>query len=142
MSKKKDKAKKRKRKMEHTMLCESGDAPCTPTVTSRTIVEDGIVLPWERWTVPPVILADGRNVTPDRPNPPVLQETGEVFIPLNLLYELGEQDQWTSAFGNAFLLGPHEGLALEAAGFAVRETKGGYHRTDALVAWLASLEEK
>jgi hypothetical protein len=35
------------------------------------------------------------------------------------------------------LLDYQEGLALERAGLAERETKGGYHRTDLLLEFLA-----
>ncbi len=108
-------------------------------VTARTIEQRGITLPWERWSYP-AVFKDGRNLTPERPHPSVLEDSGEVFIPMDTLYELAEQDRWDSQFGSAFLLGAHEGLALEAAGLAERETRGGYHRTDALVALIEGLE--
>ena len=88
--------------------------------TTRTIEEKGIELPWER-----------------RANPweahPAMGSSGIVFIPVSTLEELAEQDVWDSQFGSAFLLGYHEGLALEQAGLAVRETKGGYHRSEKLL---------
>jgi hypothetical protein len=104
-------------------------------VQTRTVEEQGIELPWERWSYP-AVFKDGKNLTPDRPHPSVLEESGTVFIPMDDLYQLSEQDTWDSQFGSALLFGSHEGLALEQAGLAVRETKGGYHRTDKLLAWL------
>jgi hypothetical protein len=104
-------------------------------VTTRTVEEKGIVLPWERWSYP-AVFRDGVNLTPERKHPSVIEDSGEVFVPMNTIYELAEQDRWDSQFGSAFLLGPDEGLALEAAGLAERETKGGYHRTDKLLTWL------
>jgi len=109
-------------------------------VTSRTVVEKGILLPWERWSIPPVFGKEGDNLTPERPDPPVLLDSGTVFITMDMLYELSEQDRWDSQFGRVLLLPPHEALALEAAGLAERETKGGYHRTDKLVAFIEEQE--
>jgi hypothetical protein len=108
-------------------------------VEVRTIEQRGITLPWERWSPTPVF-RDGVNLTPDRPNPPERTDSGEVFVPVETLYELAEQDMWDSQFGKVLLLGTYEGLALEAAGLAVRETRGGYHRTDALVELIELLE--
>ena len=111
-------------------------------VTTRTVEQRGIWLPWERWSVPPVFGRDGTNLTPERPNPPVLEDSGDVFVPVDTLYELAEQDTWDSQFGKVLLLDAHEGLALVAAGFAVHETRGGYHRTEKLTGWIDANEEQ
>lgn len=133
---------------EHVMLCSSGEVSCAGDkaefagefpLGTRVVEQKGITLPWERWS-PRAVFRDGVNLTPERPDPPVLQDSGEVFVPLDTLYELAEQGIWDSQFGSAFLLGAYEGLALEAAGLAERETKGGYHRTDKLVEWLRTVK--
>jgi hypothetical protein len=108
-------------------------------IKTRTVEERGIELPWERWSYP-AVFKDGVNLTPERPHPSVLEEFGTVFITMSDLYALSEQDIWDSQFGSALLLGTHEGLALVAAGLAVLETKGGYHRTDKLLALIEELE--
>jgi hypothetical protein len=96
---------------------------------SRMVEVKGVTLPWVR-------LNGYYDLYPDRyPEGPVA-ESGEVFIPLGTLLELSEQGVYDSQFGSAFLLGLHEGLALEAAGLAFRETRGGYHGTPELKALL------
>lgn len=59
-------------------------------------------------------------------------DEGTVFISESTLGELVEQERYASEFGSVLLLGMFEGVALEQAGLAERETKGGYHRTAAL----------
>lgn len=66
---------------------------------------------------------------------------GEVFVTASDLYELSEQDTWDSQFGKVLLLGHFEGIALEQAGLAIRETRGGYHRSDTLADYLDMLED-
>lgn len=111
----------------------------TIEIITKTVEVRGIMLPWARWT-PAAVYRKGKNLTPDRPDPRKLLESGEVFVPLDTLYTLSEQDVWDSQFGSALLLGVHEGLALEQAGLAVQETRGGYHRSEELVLWMQGLE--
>ena len=126
------------------------DAPevTFPAVESRTVEEKGISLPWQRrerygseMVYPKGHAREGETIYPERQPTGTVIESGWVFIPMKTLYELSEQELWNSQFGSAFLLGYHEGLALEAAGLADQETKGGYHRTDALLAFLKTVEE-
>ena len=112
-------------------------------LTSETRVIHGITLPWKRVELRgPQKLANGITIGEDRPPKGTVIDSGSVFIALDLLYELNEQDVWDSQFGSAFLLGPHEGLALVAAGLAVQETRGGYHRTEKLTKVIKKLEEQ
>jgi hypothetical protein len=106
-------------------------------VQSRTVEEKGIVLPWVRYEpTGPIRLPNGEMAMTERLPKGSRIEHGEVFIPMSTIYELAEQDIWDSQFGSAFLLDQHEGYALEQAGLAARETRGGFHRTDKLLAWL------
>lgn len=106
-------------------------------VTSETRVVHGIRLPWQRIEkTGPMTGHNGVVFYADAPPKGTVLESGEVFVPFEVLEELAEQGEWDSQFGSAFLLGVHEGLALEQVGFAVQETRGGYHRTDALVEFL------
>lgn len=104
-------------------------------VRERTVVEHGIVLPYVRYR------RHSGNTNGDftiwSEWPPV---RGEVFIPRGDLEQLAEQDVWDSQFGQVLLLGPCEGLALEQAELAVRETKGGYHRSEKLLELLKTLK--
>lgn len=111
-----------------------------PAMSSETRIVRGIVLPWQRVERSGPIFRDGENLTPDRPAKGTVLDSGEVFIELNTLYALSEQDRWDSQFGSALLLGHGEGLALVAAGLAEEETRGGYHRTDLLLAFIESIE--
>lgn len=101
--------------------------------TTRTIEQKGIELPWRRLEGYGPQEINGRTFFEDRPPKGTVLEGGTVFIPESTLYELAEQDVYDSQFGSPVLLGTHEGLALVAAGLAVEETKGGYHRTDKLL---------
>lgn len=56
----------------------------------------------------------------------------DVFVTVSTLEKLADQGSWDSQFGKVLLLPPDEGLALEAAGLAEQETRGGYHGTDLL----------
>ena len=108
-----------------------------PAIVEETRVVRGIRLPWQRVERDgPRTLPDGTIFGSDRPTKGTVLESGEVFIPLADLQELAEQDQWDSQFGMTFLLGTYEGYALTAAGLAEQETRGGYHRTDALLDFL------
>lgn len=114
----------------------------------------GIVLPYRRktdvdWvpaTMTDIETEPPQNLRQSGPGQPVFiktwkWETGEVFIDEDTLLELSEQGLWDSQFGKVLLLNdPREGAALEEAGLAVQETKGGYHRTDALLKLLQRLE--
>lgn len=104
-------------------------------IVTKTVEVKGVNLPWEMWTPNPVF-KDGVNLTPERPNPPELLKSGDVFISEDTLYELESQGRWDSQFGSALLLDPYKGLALEAKGWAERETRGGYHGTEKLKKWM------
>lgn len=101
-----------------TGYVENGSVKGPLGVPIRTAVEvraiDGIVLPWA-YAAPH---EEGR---------------GEVFIEWTVLDDLAEQDTYRSQIYGAFILDQRTGLALEQAGLAERETRGGYHRTDALL---------
>ena len=116
-------------------------------IRTRTIEEKGIVLPWERTErygcdllYPTGHAREGEVMYPDRKPTGTVIETGEVFVPLQTLYDLADQDVWDSQFGSAFLLSNQEGLALVGHGLAEQETKGGYHRTQKLLEFLEGLE--
>lgn len=112
-----------------------------PALTTETRTIKGVLLPWKRVeTCGPMTGADGTVWYADRPPKGTIVESGEVFIELNTLYELSEQDTWDSQFGSALLLGIHEGLALVEAGLAVQETRGGFHRTERLMEFIAHIE--
>lgn len=109
-----------------------------PEVVCETRTIEGIKVPWQRVERSgPLTKADGSVHFEDRAPKGTVLESGEVFIPLSQLEELSEQGQWDSQFGEAFLLGAYEGYALEALGYAEQETRGGYHGTEALAAFLA-----
>lgn len=111
------------------------------TVVTRTVEVKGVELPWERIELfgCDVLRDEGSSMFPDREPTGTVVESGTVFVPLDTLYDLSEQDVWGSTFGNAFLLPHKEGLALVAAGLAVQENRGGFHRTDKLVEFLDEL---
>lgn len=89
-----------------------------------------ITLPWNK-------LANGYDKLGGRAEIGDVLESGIVDIPLNKIYRLAEQDRWDSQFGGAFIdLDTKEGWALEQAGLAERETRGGHHRTDLLTDWM------
>lgn len=61
-----------------------------------------------------------------------LIDQGTVFVPLSTLESVCERttdDYWSGV--TPPIVGHREGLALEQAGLAERETRGGYHGTDA-----------
>lgn len=102
-----------------------------PQIATETRIIYGVRLPWQR------VEKYGPNQDPsgawsDHPPKGTVLDSGEVFVSLSTLEELAEQDEWDSQFGSAFLLDLHQGLALEAAGLAVSETRGGYHRSESL----------
>lgn len=101
----------------------------TTTITKSTVtrVVEGVVLPYVR---KPYRIGIGD---------PVADETGTVFVDASTLVELSEQDVYDSQFGSVLLLDSREGLALEQAGLAVQETRGGYHGTDAVKALVKRL---
>lgn len=59
-----------------------------------------------------------------------------VFLTIDLLEEVDQQGVWDSQFGRVLLVDSLEGCALVQLGWAVEETRGGYHGTDELKAWL------
>lgn len=110
-----------------------------PMIT-RTIEQRGIELPWQRVErYGPYEINDGSGRYTDNPPKGTVLDSGVVFIPLSTLEDLAEQDVYDSQFGRVLLLDYHEGLALEAAGLAAKETKGGYHRTDKLLEFLKAM---
>lgn len=114
-----------------------------PEITTQTRVIEGIVLPWQRVErTGPQRLDNGIIIGEDRPPKGTVVESGEVFIDINTLYDLSEQDRWDSQFGSACLLGPWEGLALVEAGLAEEETRGGFHRTDLLMEFIKDYENR
>jgi hypothetical protein len=105
-------------------------------LTSRTVVIEGIELPWvERERYGPYTTPHG--VLIDKPPKGTVLNQGAVFIPFDLLHEVAER---TSNDYVAGYLSPdvdyRQGLALEEAGLAVLETRGGYHGTDKLRKYL------
>lgn len=108
----------------------------TPSLTTRTIEERGVTLRWEEWTPAKVINADGHDCTPERPDPPQLLRSGNVFVPMADLEALAEQGPWDSQFGTALLLDYPTKLAVTAIGWAEAETGGSVHGTDALRRWM------
>jgi hypothetical protein len=109
----------------------------TPQIVTRSVPQRGVWLPWEEWTPAKVRNADGLDLTPERPDPPQMTGSGEVFVSMADLEAVAEQGRWDSNFGTALALGNHcAALALVAAGWAVRETGGGLYGTDALRAWM------
>jgi hypothetical protein len=115
--------------------------PKFPEIVTETRIIKGIKLPWERWTYPAVIDDNGKNLTPERPHPPILMDKGEVFIDMDTLYELAGQDRWESQYGKVLLLTTYEALALVQAGLAEEETRCGYHRTKKMVKFMEHIEE-
>lgn len=112
----------------------------TYPVITKTVEVKGIELRWERverYGPNTMLIATAESQR--RPPKGTVLESGTVFIPLSTLEEVAEQDVYDSAFGRVLLLGYYEGLALEAAGLAARETKGGYHRTDKLMEFLEAV---
>lgn len=107
-----------------------------PTLTTRIVEQRGVMLPWERWTPPKVYDTQGVDCTPERPDPPQLLNSGEVFVPLSTLEEVACQGRWDSQYGSALVLTATKKYALVAAGWAREETRGGIHGTDALRQWL------
>lgn len=89
------------------------------TERTRTVTEQGIELPYVKQSYGTAEVI----------------ERGTVFVTVSTLEQVSEQGAWDSQVGGALLLDEPEGLALEQAGLAVRETRGGYHGTDALRAW-------
>lgn len=96
----------------------------TITIQSRQVTEVGIKLPYVQRAY--------------RTNEVV--ESGTIFITIETLCELAHQATFDSYFGRALYLRRCEGLALEQAGLAVHETRGGYHRTAKLLTFLANLQ--
>lgn len=99
---------------------------------SRVITQRGIWLPYRD---------ERRRWNSDYTKLEVYQVTeGTVFVTESDLEELSNQERWDSSFGSALLLGHLEGIALEQAGLAIKETRGGYFRSDTLQDFLAGLD--
>lgn len=113
-----------------------------PAIVEETRVIKGIRLPWERVERYGPQLNRHTNTMTDHPPKGTVLESGEVFIEMSTLYDLSEQDVWDSQFGSVLTLGYHEGMALEQAGLAVEETRGGFHRTERLMKFLKHYENR
>jgi hypothetical protein len=69
-----------------------------------------------------------------------LRSAGYVFVPHEDIERVADQDPYAADAGYPLLLDRLHGLALEQAGLAIHETRGGYHGTDAarqLLKWWA-----
>lgn len=100
--------------------------------STRTVEEKGIVLPWQRIEpYGPFQMADGRWT--DNPPKGTVLESGEVFIPYSSLWDVAERtiDDYL-AERMPPNVNSHEQMALEQAGLADRETRGGCHGTQKL----------
>ena len=106
--------------------------------SSRTIKQDGIILPWQRVEpYGPFTFPDGR-VT-DKPPKGTVLESGEVFVPMDVLYEVSQRTSTDAMFGvTPPDVGYHEQMALEQAGLARGETRGGCHGTEKLHTFLGT----
>lgn len=95
-------------------------------------VVHGVTMRWEYRARYDYLAGEAERWGHQRPRPKgELLAEGTVFVPLELIERLNEQGHWDSQFGSPFIdLSPRQGWALEQAGFAVQETRGGYHRTD------------
>lgn len=123
-----------------------------PSRQVRTVL--GLRLPYRRKTNTkwvPATMADieqepSANLHQKGPGEPIYVkrwewEEGTVFIDQETLLELSEQGQWDSQFGKVLLINdPRQEAALENAGLGVKETRGGFHRTDALLTLLQRLK--
>lgn len=99
-------------------------------LTSRTSIQRGIELPWERRErYGPQPTGPGSKIMTDHPPKGTVLESGTAFISIGVLEELLEADH-SLGMGGAYLCGYHEGMALEMADLATRETRGGYFTTD------------
>lgn len=107
-----------------------------PRISTKAVEVKGVILPWERVErYGPSTTAWGVYI--DKPPKGTVLDSGEVFVPLSDLYELAEQRRWDSSFGSSFSLTSYLAkLAVVKAGWAVEETRGGIHGTDALRTWL------
>lgn len=93
-------------------------------VVRKVRTEVGVVLPYRREHHGPWDFS-----TTPASLPVERVEEGTVFVSWATVQELADQQPFDSEFGGALLLDLYEGLALEQAGFAVQETRGGYHGT-------------
>lgn len=124
--------------------------------TTRVIEQRGLLLPWVRKepygrpAAPRTCPIHGRRreVPPENPRctckgirKGAVLESGEVFVSSSDLYEVAERTIDDYLFHTPPPnIGYHEQLALEQAGLAERETRGGCHGTDKLRRFLG-LEE-
>lgn len=116
-------------------------------ISAVTVVRHGITLPWvevERYGSDLLYThgpREGEQMYPDRKRTGEVRNQGEVFIPLGTLEELMEaENSW--GMGGSFQLGYHEGMALEQAGLATRETRGGFHSREEQKAALDELIDR
>lgn len=102
-------------------------------LATRTRVQYGVELPWEErerygsdLRYPKGHAREGEQMYPDRQPTGTIVKTGTAFVPLGVLEELLEADH-SLGMGDAYLVGYREGMALEKAGLARQETRGGYY---------------
>lgn len=99
--------------------------------STRTIEEQGLMLPWQRIERYGPITIEG--YTTDKPPKGTVLEEGTVFVPYDVLWAVAERTSDDAFMGNMPPhVGYHEQLALEQAGLADGETRGGCHGTDKL----------
>lgn len=104
-------------------------------ITTRTVEERGVVLPWKRVE---------RYGPPLREKPKgTVLESGEVFVSMSTLYAVNERtsDDYLREIPPPFV-GYHEELALVEAGLADKETRGGIHGTEKLAKFLREHESR
>jgi len=89
------------------------------TIVTRTVLVNGIELPWEYKNPYP-----GGDVLHDG--------SGTTFIPIDVLRELGENTWEYPEYAVSF----HAGLALEAAGLAMCDNRGNHYPTEKLKTFL------
>lgn len=104
------------------------------TLITRTIEQKGLVLPWERVErYGPNTMLIATAESKERPSKGTVLESGEVFVPYDVLWEVAERTTDDYIMGLPIpSVGYHEKLALVKAGLAVEETRGGIHGTDKL----------
>lgn len=101
----------------------------TTPLATRTVTQYGIELPWERVERYGPQYNKHLETWSDNPPKGTVLESGTVFIELGVLEELMEADH-SFGMGGAYLVGYREGMALEVAGLASQETRGGYFTSD------------
>lgn len=101
--------------------------------SERTVVERGIILPWQRVERYGPQNIEGRILFAYRLPKGSVLEAGDVFISYNELWAVAERTIDDYIVGNAIAdISYHGQMALEQAGLADAETRGGCHGTQKL----------